>query len=503
MRFPSIPKTLQRYRSNLKRSSAIQQGLLNLSIFLISLFLLSLTTYFFVQDALSTRMDGNLEQRMTMLMTELDDDDWEEDWEELAEEHPSLYQKLDESVQGDDFLLVLSERELKLSQNRVFRKQGFSTRELKRGRRDDDTQYRILVRERNGVVFVVGENNENDQEILELVISAFWLNALVALILTALLVFYLANRSHKQIRRIEYVLDQAAQGDLKQRIGPSHKNDDLAHVSTHIDTMLSRLETSMAAMTDISANIAHELKTPISRLRHDLNTALDNHEQGKDVEAALNDAYDESSYITETFDALLRIAQIEGGARRSNFTQLDLRAVIDTVMDIYEEVAEDSGMKLVLGSSFSTMSDTSSTTSIQSNTKRGSSDSQLVNDTPLMIQGDKELLVQMLANLIENAIRYCPEGTTITLDYARMGEQIQLSVADNGIGIPEADRERVFQRLYRVDKSRSDQRGTGLGLSLVKAIVELHGAEIRLEDNLPGLRVVISMTGNRTILMDI
>ena len=81
MRFPSIPKTLQRYRSNLKRSSAIQQGLLNLSIFLISLFLLSLTTYFFVQDALSTRMDGNLEQRMTMLMTELDDDDWEEDWE--------------------------------------------------------------------------------------------------------------------------------------------------------------------------------------------------------------------------------------------------------------------------------------------------------------------------------------------------------------------------------------------------------------------------------------
>lgn len=226
----------------------------------------------------------------------------------------------------------------------------------------------------------------------------------------------------------------------------------------------------MTAMTDISANIAHELKTPISRLRHDLITALDQHEQGKDVETALNDAYEETGYITEIFDALLRIAQIEGGARRANFTSLNLQSVIETVLDIYVEVAEDAGMTLQLAAP------------------------AMQTKQPVMIQGDKELLVQMLANLIENAIRYCPAGTTISVECVERNGRIQLSVADNGSGIPEAEREQVFQRLYRVDKSRSDRRGTGLGLSLVKAIIELHHATITLEDNKPGLRAIILFT---------
>ena len=472
MQLPSLTGTLHRYRDNLKRSSAIQQGLLNLSIFLISLFLLSITTYFFVQDALSTRVDNNLQQRMSVLQERVSDDDWDDD---DYEENDSPYKKLNQSMQGDDFFLIMPEPDLKLSVNKAFRQSGFSTRELQRNStnnssRDDDTRYRILVEKRNGMVFVVAINNDNDQEIIEIVMSAFMLNGLVALIFTALLVIYLANRSHRQIRRIEHVLNHAAQGDLKQRIGPLTKNDDLAHVSAQIDTMLARLETSMSAMTDISANIAHELKTPISRLRHDLITALDQHEQGKDVETALNEAYDESSYITETFDALLRIAQIEGGARRANFTALNLHSVIETVMDIYVEVAEDAGMTLKLAAPMAEQT-----------------------DQPVMIQGDKELLVQMLANLIENAIRYCAEGTTITMACSEIAGKIQLSVADNGLGIPAEERERVFQRLYRLDKSRSDKRGTGLGLSLVKAITELHHAEINLGDNHPGLRIEIKL----------
>lgn len=466
---PSFTSTLQRYRGNLKRSSAIQQGLLNLSIFLISLFLLSVVTYFFVQDALSSRLDNNLQQRMSVLQERVSDDDWDDEEYEYDE---SPYRKLKQSMQGNDFFLILPVRDLRLKQYNAFRKTGFSTQEIEHNNshHDDDTRYRILVKRHDGMIFVVASNNDNDQEILEIVMKAFMLNGLIALVLTALLVIYLANRSHRQIRRIEHVLQHAAQGELHQRIGLSDKNDDLAHVSVQIDTMLSRLETSMAAMTDISANIAHELKTPISRLRHDLITALDQHDAGEDVATALNDAFEESSYITETFDALLRIAQIEGGARRANFTQLNLHSVIDTVTDIYIEVAEDAGMTLLL-------SDT------------------LTHATPqnILIQGDRELLVQMLANLIENAIRYCPKGTTITLDCAEQNGQVTLSVADNGPGIPAADRERVFQRLYRVDKSRSDKRGTGLGLSLVKAIVELHNATIMLEDNQPGLKVVIRL----------
>ena len=468
MRLPSISRMLRRYVYNLKRSSAIQQGVLNLSTFLISLFLLSITTYFFVTEALSSRVDRTLEQRMSRLMEELGGDDWKVGWGNEYPNTPSLYQQLDQSIQGNDFFLVLSQGDLKLDKNKDFRKAGFSTKELKRNGSGHETQYRILVWDRGDVVFIVAINNENDQEILQIVMSAFLLNGLVALILTALLVIYLANRSHKQIRLIEHVLDKAADGELNQRVGPSPKNNDLAHVSSHIDTMLARLETSLAAMTDISANIAHELKTPISRLRHDLDSALDQYEQGHDVEAALNNAYAESGLITETFDALLRIAQIEGGARRANFTELNLQTVIDAVMDIYCEVAEDSGMTLVKDGSLSKAA-----------------------KSALLVQGDRELMVQMLANLIENSIRYCPERTTISIGCTVKKAIVTLVVADNGQGIPEADRERVFQRLYRVDKSRSDQGGTGLGLSLVKAIIELHNARIGLEDNQPGLRVVM------------
>ena len=337
---------------------------------------------------------------------------------------------------------------------------------------DDMLVYRMLVRHDKGLVFVVGENNDEDHEIIEIVMSAFLLNGLIALILTALLVMYLGNRSHRQIRRIEHVLEHAAQGDLKQRIGPSGKNNDLAHVSTQIDTMLSRLETSMAAMTDISANIAHELKTPVSRMRHDLMTALEQHESGENATDALHNAYEESGYIAETFDALLRIAQIEGGARRANFKTIALADVIDVVQDIYVDVAEDADMVL-------------SKNIVSSNNKQ-----------PLSIRGDKELLVQMLANLVENAIRYCAAGTKITISAREIsddmnGHSIELSVADTGVGIPAEECELVFQRLYRLDKSRSDGQGTGLGLSLVKAIVELHDANIELQDNTPGLRVMM------------
>lgn len=460
-------KKLLHYRNNLKRSSAIQQGLLNISIFLISLFLLSIITYFYVQSALATRTDANLEQNMALLMQRESEDDWDDD-----DEYSAPAQTLQEVILDKEFFLVFPRRDLRLPSNKAFRKTGFSTYEFKRATKRDENRYRLLVKHDDGRVFVIAEHGENDEEILEIVVKSFVLNGLIALILTALLVIYLANRSHRQIRRIEHVLQHAAQGDLKQRIGPTDKSNDLAHVSAQIDTMLSRLETSMSAMTDISANIAHELKTPISRLRHDLITALDQTEQGKNTRGALNDAYEESSHITETFDALLRIAQIEGGARRANFAALDLNVVIGNVMDIYVEVAEDAGMSLALAAQ---------------------------PEPPVMINGDKELLVQMLANLVENSIRYCPEGTAICIACLAEDEQVKLSVSDNGPGIPLADRENVFQRLYRGDKSRTDKRGTGLGLSLVKAIVELHGAEIELADNEPGVRVLMRFSGSSTM----
>ncbi|MGB1009936.1 MAG: ATP-binding protein [Thiolinea sp.] len=472
---PQILNKLQRYRQNLQRSSALQQGLLSISIFLISLFLLSIVTYFYVQDALAKRLDDSLKQRMIALQEQVAEE-WDDEGDEFdQDDYEELPFRSRDNVLGRPvFYRLFPQTELDKKQNRMFRQTGYTTRMFRQKQADDDDDddmlvYRMLVRHDKGLVLVVGENNDEDHEIIEIVMSAFMLNGLVALILTALLVMYLGNRSHRQIRRIEHVLQHAAQGDLKQRIASSGKNNDLAHVSDQIDTMLSRLETSMAAMADISANIAHELKTPVSRLRHDLIAALEQHDTGEDVEEALNNAYDEAGYIAETFDALLRISQIEGGARRANFTELELENIIRVVQDIYTEVAEDAGMQLLCDIPEKTAA--------------------------LSVLGDKELLIQMLANLVENAIRYCSAGTQICINLRpviiEQHKQIELVVADNGSGIPETEREKVFQRLYRLDKSRSDGRGTGLGLSLVKAIIELHNAEIGLQDNTPGLRVVI------------
>ena len=167
----------------------------------------------------------------------------------------------------------------------------------------------------------------------------------------------------------------------------------------------------------------------------------------------------ESDTINQTFSALLRIAQIEGGVRRDHFAPLDLASVMSNLVEIYTEVAEDACMAL-----------------------------RCLVDTPALILGDKELLTQAFANLIENAIRHCPQGTQIVCQITTVQDQVTASVADNGPGIPIQERELVLRRLYRLEKSRTTQ-GSGLGLSLVKAVADLHGAELSLSDAVPGLVV--------------
>jgi signal transduction histidine kinase len=178
----------------------------------------------------------------------------------------------------------------------------------------------------------------------------------------------------------------------------------------------------------------------------------------------LESALAETDLINQTFEALLRIAQIEAGTRKSRFAQVNLTEIYAALADVYRDVAEDVGRTLVCDF-----------------------DPRIEH----VIYGDRELLTQMYANLIENAIRYCQKSAVIRLSIEAKDGSIVTSVKDNGPGIPEDERKKVFQRLYRLEKSRTSP-GTGLGLSLVKAIADLHAARIHLEDAHPGLRVVIA-----------
>ena len=317
----------------------------------------------------------------------------------------------------------------------------------------------------------IDEDPIEDDDIIAVLTTGFILAGVLVSLFTIAIVVAMGRLSQQRISRIEQVLNAAADGDLSARTGEKNTYNDLARISVSVDEMLSRLEGSVAAMSDISSNIAHELKTPITRLRHNLLTLRDEADASSTTHSQsfmneLDHALSDSQRLASIFDALLRITQIESGARRSRFTETDLTQIVDTVAEIYVDVAEDAGMQLLVHKA----------------------------QSPLLIQGDRELLIQQIANLIENALRYCSAGSVIKLSCGAddKASLVWLKVEDNGLGIAEAERERVFERLYRVDKSRTDG-GLGLGLSLAKAVAGLHHGTITLQDCEPGLGVMISI----------
>jgi signal transduction histidine kinase len=237
-------------------------------------------------------------------------------------------------------------------------------------------------------------------------------------------------------------------------IGLAPELDDLAR---NLNRMLDRIDGLMAGLRQVSTDVAHDLRTPLTRLRQQLE-ALQDTGSTPGVEAALA----QTDKILATFRAILRLAQIEGGGRRVPFAPVDLTDLMTTLMDTYEPVASDQGHGL------------SATLS-----------------PGAVVMGDGDLLAQLFANLIENAILHTPDGTQVVLGIARHGSSAIVTVSDNGPGVSEAERPRLTRRFYQVDASRN-AGGAGLGLAMASAIAHLHGVELDLMDAAPGLRVAVT-----------
>jgi signal transduction histidine kinase len=272
-----------------------------------------------------------------------------------------------------------------------------------------------------------------------------------------------ARRSQLQIDAISRTLAAVADGKLERRVARRYSKDDLDRVAEQINGTLDQLQRLIERVDQSSSDIAHDLKRPIGRLRQKLDVALRTATSVSEFRREIEASLQEVDVIVETFEALLRISQIEAGARRERLRPLDLKAVVSEVAEIYRAVVDDAGDQLTV---------------------------ELPEEGEAVVNGDGELLIQLFANLIENAIRHCPPGTAIRVALEDRQAGFGVIVADNGPGIPEAERGKVFHRLYRLEKSRSTP-GSGLGLSLVAAIAELHGAKITLLDNSPGLAVQI------------
>lgn len=254
-------------------------------------------------------------------------------------------------------------------------------------------------------------------------------------------------------------------GDLTRRLPLTRDGDEFDTLAENLNRMLERTERLMKGMRTVTDSIAHDLRTPLNRLRNRLEGVL-NHLGGENVEAReIEAAVGETDTLIGTFNALLLIAEAEAGVGREAMAPVDLPVVVEGISELYGPVAEEKGVSLEVA---------------PSGTAR--------------IEGNGSLISQALANLVDNAIKYTPAGGLVRIAVQNTSAGIALSVADNGPGIPSGDHARVLERFVRLEASRNSP-GTGLGLSLVAAVARLHDAKLELSDNMPGLKATLLFAG--------
>jgi signal transduction histidine kinase len=322
----------------------------------------------------------------------------------------------------------------------------------------------ILVATRTlngGLRLVVADNLESIEDIENVILSGFLVALALAVVLGLGAGVLLSKSMLRRIDNVTRTAEAIIGGDLSQRIALVGSGDDFDRLSAALNRMLDRISNLLEHLRQVSNDIAHDLRTPLSRLRQHLEGTKARAASTCDYERGIDQAIKEADALLETFSALLRIAQIEAGVRRSSFRKVDLSEVMRTVADAYDPDVQDSGRSL--------------TTEVSN---------------ALTIGGDRDLLVQLVSNLIENALRHTPGGTSILMRLSPARASVIAEISDNGPGIPKAERNRVFRRFYRLEGSRTTA-GNGLGLSLVAAIADLHSAKIELSDNAPGLKVTI------------
>jgi signal transduction histidine kinase len=329
-----------------------------------------------------------------------------------------------------------------------------------RDRRGHDEAIRVFaVALPDAHKLLVGDEEERIEALDGAVMRGFGLAFIGVVVLGVLGGYALSRDVHRRLAAISGTAEAIIDGDLARRVPVKGSDDDLDRLALTINRMLDRIAALMESLKQVSNDIAHDMRTPLTRLRQKLEAGLASPKaEGPALEGVLSDL----DSILETFAALLRIAQIEGGARRAAFRPCALATLAQTVTEAFAPSAEDQHQSL-----------------------------GLVVEAAATVDGDAELLTQMLVNLVENALRHAGPQATITVRVSRIGRAAVLSVTDDGPGVPEAEGERLFNRFYRLERSRSTP-GSGLGLALVAAVAKLHGAEVSLLPARPGLEARVT-----------
>jgi signal transduction histidine kinase len=337
----------------------------------------------------------------------------------------------------------------------------------------EGTDHRALVRVvqlPGGFHLLVGRDLEERERLFGIIVNAGQWSLALVIVLGLLGGFFVSRRVLSRIDGMTGTAQTIMAGDLSGRLPVAGTGDELDRLADNVNAMLERIEALMRGLKEVSDNIAHDLKTPLTRLRNRCEQALRSATGEASYRAALESTIAESDDLIRTFDALLMIARAESGQARENMTEFDASEIARDVGELYEPVADEKGIALKIDA-----------------------------PTAARVRGNRELVSQALANLIDNAIKYAGSNgkvngvpAEIVVKADNDGERITLSVADRGPGIPDADRARVVERFVRLEQSRSEP-GSGLGLSLASAVARLHGGDLKLEDNNPGLRTTIAL----------
>jgi signal transduction histidine kinase len=331
-------------------------------------------------------------------------------------------------------------------------------------RYDDDAYWPVIARELpGGSRLLLARSIRQAEDLQEVTLYLMALILSVSVLLALAMGVTLGRAILGRMDSISRSAGNIMTGDLSQRIQVDDIDDEFNALAKRLNTMLDRVQQLITGIHEVTDNVAHDLRNPLSRLLNRLEVTLLEHRSESEYRQAISSTIEDTESLLGTFNALLGIAQMEAGDSRAQWGTVDLNRLAGDLMELYEPVAQETGQRLCL-----------------------------VTGETVEISGSRELLAQAIGNLLDNAIKYTPKGGAIRLQVNPSSDVVEVIVADSGPGIPDEEKAHVLERYVRLESSRHTP-GNGLGLSLVKAVAGLHGAELVLEDNRPGLIVTLRL----------